>query len=309
MESDLIAWLRERLPPHESLRLGIGDDAAVVQIGAGTACVVTVDVVSDQVDFHLDRTDPRRVGHKALAASLSDLAAMASRPRSAVVALALPRRGGLELAKQLYEGMIPLAERYGFGIAGGDTHSWDAPLLISVTAIGDVTGRGPLVRGGGQPGDQILVTGTLGGSILGKHLDFEPRVREALLLHERYDLHAAIDLSDGLAIDLARVADESGCGAVIQLASVPISEAAASLASAKQNGRSALDHALGDGEDFELLLAVPPHAARQMLADQPLEVPLTRIGELIGQPGLWQMLPDGQRRELGRAGFEHTFLP
>jgi thiamine-monophosphate kinase len=309
MESIFVAWLRERLPRHTNLRVGIGDDAAVVELGAGPQCVISVDIIADQVDFQLDRTDPRQIGYKALAVSLSDLAAMASRPVTAVVAVALPLHGGLELGRQLVEGMLPLAERFDMSIAGGDTHSWEAPLLVSVTAIGQWTGRRPLRRSGGQPGDQIVVTGTLGGSILGKHLSFEPRVYEALLLHERYELHAAIDISDGLGVDLGHLADESQCGAVVDLASIPVSEAAVRLAATQPDGRSALDHALGDGEDFELLLAVPPRAADQMLADQPLDVPLVRIGELVREPGLWQASLSGERQELRRSGFEHRFMP
>ena len=143
-------------------------------------------------------------------------------------------------------------------------------------------------RGGALPGDRIVVSGRFGGSILGHHLDFQPRVREAILLNERYRLHAGIDVSDGLAIDLAHIADESGCGAVLDLPSVPIAEDAKRLAKQLDDGRSPLDHALGDGEDFELILAVPPQDAGRMLEDQPLDVLLTDVGEFVKEPGLWQ---------------------
>jgi thiamine-monophosphate kinase len=306
MESDLIAWLRAELPPHPCLRLGIGDDAALVQLGSGSDCVVTVDIISDQVDFRLDQIDdPRRVGHKALGVNLSDLAAMAAIPRAAVVGLALPRQTALALAKSLYRGILPLAARFDMAIAGGDTHVWDGPLLVSITAIGAVGPHGLLRRQGAKPGDQLLVTGQLGGSLLGRHLDLEPRVREALLLNDRYDLHAAIDISDGLAIDLARLADASGCGAVIELAQVPVSPAAKQLAATPGDARTPLEHALSDGEDFELLLAVPQATAERLVAEQPLEVPLTRIGQCITQPGLWQQDADGQRRPLPPVGFVH----
>jgi thiamine-monophosphate kinase len=306
MESDLIAWLRAELPPHPCLRLGIGDDAALVQLGSGSDCVVTVDIISDQVDFRLDQIDdPRRVGHKALGVNLSDLAAMAAIPRAAVVGLALPRQTALALAKSLYRGILPLAARFDMAIAGGDTHVWDGPLLVSITAIGAVGPHGLLRRQGAKPGDQLLVTGQLGGSLLGRHLDLEPRVREALLLNDRYDLHAAIDISDGLAIDLARLADASGCGAVIELSQVPVSPAANQLAATPGDARTPLEHALSDGEDFELLLAVPQATAERLVAEQPLEVPLTRIGQCITQPGLWQQDADGQRRPLPPVGFVH----
>lgn len=305
MESDLIAHLRRRIGPHPAVPLGIGDDAAVVDLADSSQCVVTVDLLTDRVDFELSEVDPRRIGRKALAVNLSDLAAMAARPLAGVVALALPRIGGLELARALYDGLLPLAERYDLAIAGGDTNSWDGPLAISVTLLGKLTKQGPLRRGGAVPGDRIVVTGAFGGSILGRHLDFEPRVDEALLLAEGYRLHAGIDVSDGLSIDLARVAAESGCGAVLRPHAVPIADDARRLAEQLADGTTPLDHALGDGEDFELILAVPPDEADRMLAEQPLTIPLTAIGEFIHEPGLWQADVAGRRSPLTPRGYEH----
>jgi len=196
MESDFLHWLRERLPPHPLLKLGIGDDAAVLATAGRSDIVVTTDLIADGVDFDLRSDDPRRIGHKALAINLSDLAAMAARPLAAVIALNLPRQGGMKLAAELYEGLLALAERFHLAIAGGDTNSWDGPLVVSVTALGETTADGPLTRRGAQPGDRIIVTGTFGGSILGRHLDVQPRIEEALLLNQRYKLHAGIDSSD-----------------------------------------------------------------------------------------------------------------
>ncbi|MCX7425943.1 MAG: thiamine-phosphate kinase [Planctomycetia bacterium] len=307
MESQLIARLRERIPPHPLVRLGPGDDAAVLRLAGIDQCVMTVDLLTDRVDFELERVDPRRVGRKALAVNLSDLAAMAARPLAGVVALALPRVGGLDLALELYEGLLPLAERFSLAIAGGDTNSWDGPLVLSVTLIGEVTPRGPLPRGGARPGDQVVVTGSFGGSILGHHLDFEPRVNEALLLAERYELHAGIDVSDGLSIDLGHLIEESRCGAVLDLDAVPIAPDARRLAHELDNGTTPLDHALGDGEDFELILAVPPDDAARMLAEQPLCVPLTVIGRFVAEPGLWQTDRRHGRSKLVPRGWEHRF--
>ncbi|NLS96245.1 MAG: thiamine-monophosphate kinase [Planctomycetaceae bacterium] len=305
METELIARLRQQLPSHPLLKLGIGDDAAILDGAQGADWVVTVDMLTDQVDFLLDRVDPRRVGRKALAVNLSDLAAMASRPVAAVVALVLPRKGGMELALALYEGMIPLAEEFGIAIAGGDTNSWDGPLAVSVTAIGHTTARGPLRRDGARPGDLIVVTGRLGGSILGRHFDFQPRVGEALALAERYSLHAGIDISDGLARDLAHLVEESGCGAVVDLASVPISEDAVRLSDQRADGMTPLDHALADGEDFELILAVPAEEAERLIAEQPLDVPVTMIGRFVAEAGLWQQDSSGHRSPMPVRGFEH----
>jgi thiamine-monophosphate kinase len=307
MEQQFIAWLREHLPAHPLLRLGPGDDAAVLRMAGVEECVITVDLLTEGVDFLLAAVDPRRVGRKALAVNLSDLAAMAARPLAAVLAVALPRQGGRELAVQLYEGILPLAEKYDLAIAGGDTNSWDGPLVITATLLGQVTARGPLCRKGAVAGDRIIVSGAFGGSILGRHFDFEPRVREALLLNERYELHAGMDVSDGLAIDLARLIRESGVGAIVQTDRVPIHDDAHRLARQSNDGRTPLEHALGDGEDFELLLAVPPGEARRMLAEEPLGVPLTDIGQFTAEPGLRQREGDGPVRPLTPSGWEHRF--
>ncbi|HVC97102.1 MAG TPA: thiamine-phosphate kinase [Pirellulales bacterium] len=305
METEFIAWLRQRLPPHPQLLLGPGDDAALLRFSGRPECLVTVDLLTDEVDFRLSESDPRRIGRKALAVNLSDIAAMAGRPLAAVIALALPRTGAFELATKLYEGMLPLAAEYQVALAGGDTNCWDGPLAISVTLLGETTERGPLCRSGARPGDAMVVTGSFGGSILGRHFDFTPRVREALILHQRYELHAAIDVSDGLSLDLARLVNSSGCGARINTSDVPIADAARALAQSDGGTRDALGHALGDGEDFELLLAVPPDIARRMLAEQPLDVPLTLIGEFVTEPGLWQIDAGGDVRPLVPQGWIH----
>jgi thiamine-monophosphate kinase len=307
MEAELIAHLRRRLPSHPLVRLGIGDDAAVLRMAEVDDCVLSVDLLTDEVDFELSKVDPRRVGRKALAVNLSDLAAMASEPLAGVVALALPREGGMDLAIALYEGMLPLAEEFDLAIAGGDTNSWHGPLALSITVVGKVTSRGPLTRSGAMPGDRIVVTGSFGGSILGRHLDFQPRVAEALRLAESYELRAGIDVSDGLSIDLSRLARESGCGAILQAGAVPVADDAHRLVEKLSDGSTPLEHALGDGEDFELVLAVPPDEAARMLADQPLDVPLTSIGEFIREPGLWQVDARGRELPLLPRGYQHEF--
>lgn len=307
LEAELIDWLEKNLPSGERLKIALGDDAAVIA-AQNADTVVTTDMLTDGVDFLIDQVDSQLIGRKALGVNLSDLAAMAAKPVTAFVSLVLPKHGtakltALELAIEIYRGMIPFAQSHGIIIAGGDTNTWDGPLAISVTAIGETTARGPLTRSGAKVGDQILVTGSLGGSILGRHFAMEPRVVEALLLNERYTLHAGMDISDGLAIDAARLAKASNLGIVIDPQLIPISPAAHQLS--VQDHRPPLEHALSDGEDFELLLAVPTDTAREILSDQPLSIPITRIGEAIAETGLWQVDSHGHRQPLAPQGFQH----
>jgi thiamine-monophosphate kinase len=305
MERDLIRWLCNRLPDHPRLLVGPGDDAAILRIEADSNLVATTDMLMDGIDFELAKHEPEQIGRKALAVNLSDLSAMAAAPVGALVSLALPRRGGEVLAKRLFEGMLPLAAEFDCPVTGGDTNSWDGPLVISVTALGEVLPERRWLRSAAKPRDVILVTGEFGGSIVQKQFDFAPRVREALWLADHTTVHAAIDVSDGLSLDLSRLCEASGCGAEIDLASVPIAAAAQRLSSQLGDGRTALDHALGDGEDFELILAVPPEAAASLLTEQPLGLRLTQIGKFIDEPGLFAVSKSGKREPLSPQGYEH----
>lgn len=314
MELEFIRWLRDHVPRHPNAPLGLSDDAALVSLGKRSNIVVTIDTLTDGVDFRVGVDDPRRIGRQALAANLSDLAAMAATPVAAVVSLALPRNdpttnNSLTLAIALFEGIVPLAQEYDVAIAGGDTNVFDGPLVISVAALGVPTSRGPLTRSDGKPGDWLLVTGDLGGSILGHLFDFTPRVREAITLHERYALHAAIDISDGLALDASRLAAESGCGATIFMDRVPIAPDAFKLSEQENAGEpatAALHHALGDGQDFELLIAAPPELAKCILHDKPVECRITHVGELTADTGLWQQTASGERMPLEAIGWRHA---
>src|SRR5438105_5822537 len=235
-----IDWVRQQTQPNGRVLIGPGDDTAALRLTAGLPCLVTTDMLLEGSCFRLAEAGPRRVGRKAMAVNLSDIAAMAGRPVAAVVSVGLPRQGGRALAEELYLGLREAADAFDTAIVGGDTNSWDGPLVISVTIVGEATGRGPVRRAGARPGDWLFVTGPLGGSIGGHHLDFTPRVREALQLHSVVDLHAMIDISDGLAADLAHICQESHCGAVLRADAIPISAAARTL----DDGRPPLDHAL-----------------------------------------------------------------
>ncbi len=179
------------------------------------------------------------------------------------------------------------------GDYGHATNTWDGPLVISVTVLGEAVGRGPVTRAGAKPGDWLLVTGPLGGSLAGKHLDFTPRTREALQLHSQVELHAMIDISDGLASDVHHICEESLCGAVLRAEAIPLAPAAKSL-----------ENALGDGEDFELAFAVSPADGERLIREQPVTgIQLTHIGEFIAD-GFW-IEEKGVRRKLQSQGWVH----
>ena len=302
-EFTYIEWLRTQVRAHPRVSLGIGDDAAVVRFPQPADCLLAVDMLMEGTDFTFPEVTPGQAGRKALAVNLSDLAAMAGRPIAALVSLALPRSYGPEFARELHAGLQALADEFDVAVAGGDTNTWDGPLVVSVTLVGETAGRGPVRRSGAQVGDWIMVTGSFGGSIAGRHHSFQPRVREAIRLHELVELHAMIDVSDGLAADLYHILDESGTGAVVQEEAIPISDAGRSMS----DGRSPLEHALGDGEDFELVFTVSPAEGERLLRQPPFETPVTRIGEIVAGSGAQIATAAGERRPLPRMGWEHGF--
>lgn len=302
-EFDLIAWIRARTAGHARLVKGIGDDAAVFRFPAPADALITTDMLMEGVDFTLDTASPERVGRKSLAVNLSDIAAMAGKPLACVVSVALPRRGGFALGQGLQAGIQKLADEFGVAVAGGDTNTWDGPLVISITVLGEATERGPVLRSGAKPGDWIMTTGSFGGSLAGKHLDFTPRVREALALHEAANLHAMIDVSDGLAADLGHILEESRVGAILDEGAIPIS----SEARAAWEGKISLEHALGDGEDFELIFTVSPEDGHHLLEKPPTAVPLMHVGEIVAGTGCRLRDGKGQLQPLPAAGWKHRF--
>lgn len=300
-EFDYISWVRARTQRSDRVLVGPGDDCAVLA-PSRNPLLITTDMLMDGTDFHLSEVGPRRAGRKAMAANLSDIAAMAGVPTVAVVSVALPKgeASGRGTAEELYLGLRDVADDFAVPIVGGDTNSWTSPLAISVTVLGEPTDRGAVLRSGAKPGDWIFVTGPLGGSILGRHLDFSPRVREALAIHEAVNLHAMCDISDGLAADLNHILEESHCGAVLFADRIPISLAASELS--RTSGKTPLDHALGDGEDFELVFAVSSEDGKKLECTPPL-AGLVKVGECV-ESGFW--LQKGEnRRKLEPTGWVH----
>lgn len=316
-EFEYIRWLRNRTPTDQRVLVGPGDDCAVLAPPV-RPILVTTDVLTEGVDFILAESGGRAIGRKAMAVNLSDIAAMAGVPMAAVVGVVLPtvasrdRQEAAEpdqplpggrgsLAEDLYLGLREVADAFGVALVGGDTNSWDGGLVISVTVLGEATERGPVLRSGAKPGDWLFVTGPLGGSLRGRHLSPTPRVREALALHRFADLHAMADISDGLSADLNHILEESGCGAVLHADAIPIHADAVELA--RMSGRTPLVHALGDGEDFELVFAVSPADGEWLSNVLPLPN-LTKVGECV-ERGLW-LERGGTRMPLEPKGWVHA---
>ncbi|MGD0538588.1 MAG: thiamine-phosphate kinase [Verrucomicrobiota bacterium] len=288
-ELELIGRLVRDLPTHAGVVVGAGDDCAVLDLGVpGRWVLFKTDAVVEGVHF-LPDAPPEKIGHKALARCLSDVAAMAGDPHSAVVTLALPAGFAPGRIEAIYAAMNALARRYGVAIVGGETVATLGPMLISVALLGTVGAGRAVRRAGAQAGDALFVTGELGGSILGRHLEFEPRLAEARWLASHFSIHAMIDLSDGLAGDLRHLLAASGVGAELLSDAIPVSRAARERARGGASAKPPLAAALTDGEDFELLFAVASRDAVPLLDGWKAEFPAVRlscIGKITAAPGL-----------------------
>jgi thiamine-monophosphate kinase len=317
-EFELIDWIRRRVRDRPPVRLGIGDDAAILD-PSDRPLLVSTDLLMEGIDFTFPETTPELAGRKSLAVNLSDIAAMAGVPTAAFVSVALPKQRGASFAEAFLSGLLNLADEFGVVVAGGDTNTWDRPLVASVTLLGYPSGTAALTRSGARPGDAIFVTGELGQSIQGHHLTFVPRVREAQELVKLVDVHAMIDVSDGLAADLHHILSASGVGAVIEAERLPLrfsSGGRQSPESARKADRrwnqgphgppSAIQHALSDGEDFELLFTVSPEAAELLERRWAGLTPLTRIGQITAEPTCWLKWERGELQPLPPLGWRHA---
>jgi thiamine-monophosphate kinase len=288
--------------PSRKIPIPPGDDCALVPATAD-GVLFAADMLMEGVHFDLSLTTPELIGRKALAVNLSDIASMAGIPTGVTVCLALPQKNGGQLGEGIMRGMIDLANEYQVAIAGGDTNAWNGSLVVSVAVIGTPHPRGSVTRGGARPGDWIMVTGKLGGSIHGRHLTFSPRVMEAYDFHSRYGLNAMIDLSDGLATDLRHVLAQSRVGARLRRDCIPIHP---DCIGKSPNGVPPLERALRDGEDFELLFTVSPAVGAKILNDfaNHSELTVSHIGEITNEPHklLWE---DGTTLDL--RGYTHAF--
>jgi thiamine-monophosphate kinase len=288
-EFELIAQWTRALPGNASVIVGAGDDCAVLDSGQpGRWLLLKTDAVVQGIHFSATAA-PERIGHKALGRCLSDIAAMAGRPLAALITMALPSHFDPAFLQRIYTGMSRLAEQHGVAIVGGETTTNPGGLLISVCLLGDVAADKCILRSGAKGGDALLVTGELGGSLAGRHLEFEPRLAEARWLAGHFAVHAMIDLSDGLAGDLRHLLQRGKVGAEILASAIPISRAARLQAKAGSPAKSPLQAALGDGEDFELLFTVAGRDAVPLLDAWKKQFPKVRlscIGKITSAPGL-----------------------
>jgi thiamine-monophosphate kinase len=289
-EFDLIEWIRQQQKVSPLVKVGVGDDLAVLTWPLEELLLVGVDQAIDGVHFDSAVHSPEQIGRKVMNRNLSDCAAMSCLPAAAVVAVALPASYSLENAKELYAGIAQAGDAYGCPIVGGDTATWPGKLVISVTVLGGTGSLKPVGRKGAKPGDSIYVTGALGGSLLGRHMDFVPRIAQGRELAGIAS--AMIDVSDGISRDLQHICKASGVGAVIEEDRLPIHPDAVKLS--QQDGKPALEHALHDGEDYELLYT----------SSRP-EAPGILIGRIVAEPGMW-LEKDGSRRVLSQRGWQHS---
>ena len=273
-EDVLLASLLRDLPKSRKF---IGDDCAVVQFsGAKNLLVLKTDCVVEKIHFE-PRTNPELVGWKAMMRALSDFAAVSAIPQFALITLIVPATRSTSWVKKLYRGLKRAAAKFKVGIVGGETSATRGPVVISISVSGFVEKNRAVSRSGGKRGDDLFVTGKLGGSLRGRHLRFIPRIRESRWLTKNFRVHAMMDLSDGLGADLPRLARASKLGFKIDKQALPLALGAK------------IDNAISDGEDYELLFAISPRDRARLQKSWRKnfpKLPLTRIGSLNPQSAI-----------------------
>ena len=301
-EDKITGWFAQqsRLNAYD-FPIGIGDDMAEVRLSDSATVLITTDMLLDGAHFDLKKHTLVQAAYKSMLTSLSDCAAMATVPIAAVAAVALPKNFGEKELKQIHDGIIAAADRYNCKLIGGDITKWktsDQLFAINITMLSRRGHCEPIRRNGAKSGDVICVTGELGGSLAGKHLNFVPRVEEALEITKIAKINSMMDISDGLSIDLSRICEQSGTGACIEAGKIPVSNAA-------KKSANPLVAALNDGEDFELLFSLAEEQYSILKDKWRGAMPITVIGRMNDSGKLTLKYNDGRIEELKAAGFDH----
>jgi thiamine-monophosphate kinase len=295
-EIGLIKRLSKDFRLDGSVVKGSGDDTAVLKWTKDKYLLFTCDMTIEGVHFDLKKCTHFQAGWKAMARNISDAAAMGGVPNHAVVSLAIDPGHKVSAAEGICKGLKSAADRFGVNIVGGDM-SESKKIILDVALIGEVRKKDLVLRNGAKKGDLILVTGSLGGSIKGKHLDFIPRVRESRTIVRNFKINSMIDVSDGLALDLYRIISASGAGATLYEENIPLSKDATGVKSA-----------LYDGEDYELLFTAPPEEAERLLRSNFSRsgTRISLIGEITDKKYGYRILrEDGREEKLDPKGYTH----
>ena len=302
------------------VRLGIGDDAAIIDCPPGRSLVLTCDATVEGRHFRREWFSHYEVGERAVRCALSDLAAMGAEPAAVLLTLIISPDEDADMARALVEGAAHASETFGARLAGGETVGRDGPIVLDVIAVGFAEPGRELMRSGARPGDVVMVSGALGDAAAGlaalgsgvagadaavaRYKRPDPRVALGRFLARSEGVHAAIDISDGLARDAGHLAEESGVAIVLRASALPL--AAECRALAGRLGLDPLRWALTGGEDFELLFCVEAEAAGQIArrAEDELALPVTAIGEVTDGQGVRVLRPDGTDLALGETGWD-----
>jgi len=289
-ELDLIQRISLGIKNSPSVVRGIGDDTAVLKYTRNKYQLFTCDMLIEGTDF-FPHTAAKDIGHKAIACSLSDIAAMGGKPKYALISLGFPKKQAKEFISEFYKGALALAGKFKTNIVGGDL-SLAEKIIVDVSMIGEVLKKNLTLRSGAKPGDLIFVSGSLGGSLYGRHLKFTPRIKEANYLVSNYRINAMMDLSDGLSLDLHRLALAGKVGAIIYEELIPISREAKSLT-----------EALNMGEDYELLFTLQQKEAKRLIKNNPF---FKIIGEIREEKhGLKIITKNCREKILEPKGYQH----
>ncbi len=295
-EIALVKRLAKRIRVDSSVIKGIGDDAAVIRWTRTKHLLFTCDMLIEDVHFKLRQITPYQIGWKALGRNISDIAAMGGVPRYALISIGISPNLSTFFLDGIYKGMAGLAKTFGINMVGGDMARSDK-LVIDVSMIGEVERDNLALRSGARVGDVILITGSIGGSIKGKHLKFIPRLKEARMLVKDFKINSMIDISDGLTVDLWRILDASKVGALLYENMIPLSKEADSF-----------KKAISEGEDFELLFTMGLNEARRFFKTRlaKMDTPVALIGKIVRKRQGYKVIRnDGKKRSLRGEGYLH----